>query len=383
MFTDGLTHNLDYYVDQFAQVEVTPQNFEHEKGHGLYSYSGDLEINENTESLEFFYFNDDGKAETWDHETVPVVRDGQRGPQGLQGVPGVKGEDGERAPSYKGAFTEVPSGSFINKDTYLNTSTKKVYRYNGSSWSEISSDDPDWWAAMGDAINYSASSGVHVDAAEIWVAKIVAGTMLADAIMAKTLTIQNHIKSLNYDGVFNEDGTIKEYGTQGFAFDKKGQIDLINIHSKGGEFSDFSVKNGFIYNNRIIHFNFYESLDEKLKDYLEYAYNKDGSVRSVIQMSCCGYFYYKKGTKPLKCFPNFMELHFDNTQNPSYIIFRGAGYYQDGENSFPLSQLYLDIKRRRIQLSYQKNSTNRDADDFYRFYDDDDDMSNNGIELYF
>lgn len=76
MYTDGLPHDIDFFINQFSPAEVTPETFDTEKQRGLYVYTGNLPIDSNTEQLEYFYYSDDEFTQTYDHETIPVVRDG-------------------------------------------------------------------------------------------------------------------------------------------------------------------------------------------------------------------------------------------------------------------------------------------------------------------
>lgn len=350
MFTDGLVHDIDYFIDQFSPIEVTQQTFPEEKGKGLFYFTGNLKIDKNTEQIEYYYYSDDNFTQTYDHETLPVVRDGiatvnvkeyyarsesktvvpgssewstvppefngknkylwnyevttlsdgtkittdpavisengkgikaiteyyavsnsattaptnwsteplplsvenkylwnyevvtydddstsgtapavigsygekgdkgDTGPQGPQGQKGDKGDAGQKgdkgdkgdngangtpAPKYLGPFynSNIPA-AIVAGDTYLNLDTKAVYEWNGSQWTPLSANDSKWWAALGDAVNYAASTGVNIEAANIWVGKIVAGTILANEIKS----VQGFFENITVSGTVNATG---------------------------------------------------------------------------------------------------------------------------------------------------------------------------------
>jgi len=395
MYTDGLVHDIDYFIDQFSPIEVSQQEFETEKSKGLYYFTGNLIINKNTEQIEYFYYSDDNFTQTYDHETIPIVRDGVsttrvkeyyarsdskttvptdwtlvppdysgknkylwnyevtilsdgteittepvvisengkgiksiieyyatsnsntsapttwsttpltvsasskylwnkevitynddtttetspsvignyaadgkdgkdgkngedglNGSDGKNGKDGKNGEDGNPAPEYIGPYTSAPStrkdgSKLIIDDTYLNLTTKTTYKYKSNGWNALSSTDSSWWAALGDAINYASTSGQSVEAANLWAAKIVAGTILADEIMAKALTFKNIFKSENWNG-----GSDYNSGTEGIFMDHNGNAAFmgntkikgsINItgYCKSSDFEDNNYKKGW------------------------------------------------------------------------------------------------------------------------------------------
>lgn len=290
MFTDGQVHDLDYFIDQYTEITVTEDNFESEKAAGIYYYTGALNITANTEQIEYFYYSDDDFTQTYDHETIPVIRDGtsiievrtyfsrtsdtNKPTEWFATPPEFFGEnkylwqyevtvfsDGtqsqtepsiisqtENAPIYKGAFTSnnIPKG-IIDGDTYLNLTDKHVYRYNRyqDRWLVLSDNSPEWWAAMGDAINYVAETGIEIEAANIWAAKIVAGTILADAIMAKSLIFKNTFQSQNWNG-----GATHTAGTRGIFMDKNGNAAFMGDTRIGGKLvvdgTDTEIKNARI-----------------------------------------------------------------------------------------------------------------------------------------
>lgn len=380
MFTDGLVHDIDYFINQFNPVEVTAKNFNSEKALGLYNFTGNLTIAEDTEQIEYFYYKDDTLNEVYDHETVPVVRDGvsltgvteyyarsesatvapteweltppefngknkylwnyevshlssgetvttepvlisengksissiteyyalnnssasvpvqwtttpgivsadvkylwnyeeilytdgtkkettpaiigtygekgdtgakgdkgdkgtkgdkgDKGTKGDKGDTGAKGDKGEKAPIYIGIKTSIPTirddGSDLAVgDTYLLVQTKTMYKWNGAKWGALSINDSAWWAAMGDAINYTAATGTSVTAADAWIAKLVAGTVLADEIMGKVLKFRDQLYSENWNG-----GSNYLAGTKGIFMDKNGNASFMSNMRIGGD----------------------------------------------------------------------------------------------------------------------------------------------------
>lgn len=327
MFTDGLVHDIDYFIDQFSPIEVTQQSFPEEKGKGLFYFTGNLKIDKNTEQIEYYYYSDDNFTQTYDHETLPVVRDGistvnvkeyyarsesktvvpgssewstvppeftgknkylwnyevtilsdgtkittdpavisengkgikaiteyyavsnsattaptewstspisvstsnkylwnyevvtydddtitqtqpaiigTYGEKGEKGDPGKDGQDGDdgtdglRGSQYLGGFYSAPY-TRVPGDTYLNYSDYKLYIWN-TDWTPIDDiNDPHYWDAMGDMIRAAAQTHQQILAANAWIDKLVAGTILSDEIKTKILTADN-IKAVS--GVF-------------------------------------------------------------------------------------------------------------------------------------------------------------------------------------
>lgn len=207
MYTDGLVHDLDWFKTVKEAVEVVPASFEDEKAKGLYFYTGNIQITEDTQQIEYYYYADDNLNEVYDHEIIPVVRDG------------VKGENGAAAKQYKGAFynSNIPVGT-VEGDTYLNLTNQKLYKFDGSTWVAINDDnDPAWWEALGDAIKYASDTQTNISAANVWAGKIVAGTILTDYLMSKKLVFKDTFQSSNWVGGDNYRAT-----SPGLFMDKNG-----------------------------------------------------------------------------------------------------------------------------------------------------------------
>ena len=102
--------------------------------------------------------------------------------------------------------------------------------------------DPGWWAAMGDAIKHAADTGNQVEAANIWVQYLVAGTILAENIMSKQLTLKTGglIKSENYKA-----------GQQGFCINADGSCNFSTIVIEGNALFKGDIESGPLILNSI------------------------------------------------------------------------------------------------------------------------------------
>lgn len=222
MFSDGYAHSLEWFSDTYKEIQVGREDFPAEKEKGLYWFTGDLRIPEGTEQIVFTYRNPEGAL--IQRENVFVVRDG---------------EQGDPAPQYLGMFANPPAAREDNTplqkgDTYLNKTDRKLYRYDGLDWIAVPDEDPGWWEALGDAVKEAAESGVQITAANAWVEKLIAGTVLAQKLFAKEITIPSGgvIQSQN----FSE-------GTQGFRILGNGKIEIVDGYIKSNDFSTDSTKN--------------------------------------------------------------------------------------------------------------------------------------------
>ena len=221
MFSDGYAHSLEWFSDTYKEIQVGREDFPAEKEKGLYWFTGDLRIPEGTEQIVFTYRNPEGAL--IQRENVFVVRDG---------------EQGDPAPQYLGMFANPPAAREDNTplqkgDTYLNKTDRKLYRYDGLDWIAVPDEDPGWWEALGDAVKEAAESGVQITAANAWVEKLVAGTVLAQKLFAKEITIPSGgvIQSQN----FSE-------GTQGFRILGNGKIEINDGYLKSSDFVDTSTQ---------------------------------------------------------------------------------------------------------------------------------------------
>lgn len=148
------------------------------------------------------------------------------------------------------APTSHPDGSpLVNGDTYLNTTDTKLYKYSSGTWNALDDNSAEWWSAMGDALNYVGQTGTQIQAANIWVNKLVAGTILADSIKTNILTADN-IKAIS--GVF-QDITV----TGGF------------VVTKGIQGKYITPVEGVTFLNNV---------NNALKDYEKGVYNANGII---------------------------------------------------------------------------------------------------------
>lgn len=146
---------------------------------------------------------------------------------GIQGDPGA-----DAGGMYLGHFTSAPlsrpDGSSVQKgDYYLDTSevgSPKPYKYNGSQWILITSEDPEWSvvasATMNDVNNYGGS---------------LLSTSAYYGFFQLLSAQQAFIKNLGaQDIVLNSGGTIKSEnydssdGAEGFKIDSDGNVDFNN-----------------------------------------------------------------------------------------------------------------------------------------------------------
>lgn len=219
MFSDGYAHSLEWFADTYKDIPVSREDFPAEKEKGLYWFTGDLLIPEGTEQIVFTYRNPDGAL--IQRENVFVVRDGEKG---------------NPAPQYLGMFANPPAAREDNTplqkgDTYLNKTDRNLYRYDGLDWIAVPDEDPGWWEALGDAVKEAAESGVQITAANAWVEKLVAGTVLAQKLFAKEITIPE-------GGVIQSQNFSEE--TQGFRILGNGKIEINNGYLKSNDFKETS-----------------------------------------------------------------------------------------------------------------------------------------------
>lgn len=228
MFSDGYAHSLEWFSDTYKEIQVGREDFPAEKEKGLYWFTGDLRIPEGTEQIVFTYRNPEGAL--IQRENVFVVRDG---------------EQGDPAPQYLGMFANPPAAREDNTplqkgDTYLNKTDRKLYRYDGLDWIAVPDEDPGWWEALGDAVKEAAESGVQITAANAWVEKLVAGTVLAQRLFTQQLVLSENgqIKSANYQA-----------GQSGFQIRADGTAEFNNsifrgmLYAQGGRFENAEILN--------------------------------------------------------------------------------------------------------------------------------------------
>lgn len=227
-YSDGVAHLLTFFEDTYVEIPVTAETYEAEKALGLYYMEGSLKIPEGTEEIIFTYYTPAGAF--IERQNVFVIKDG------LQG---------KSAPQYLGTAGVAPAARangtpLLKNATYLNTEDKSLYRFDGEEWVAAGDYDPGWWDALGDAVNIAAETGTQIEAANIWVQKLVAGTMLAERLFTQELVLKD-------PGVLRSENYVE--GESGFMIRANGKAEFNDslfrgtIYATGGVFEDVELKN--------------------------------------------------------------------------------------------------------------------------------------------
>lgn len=78
--TDGLIHDENYFDTSYEKVDVTQQSYSKEVQDGLYKFTGDFNLDNNTELVRYTLYDEAPKEGVYGQEqkteTVPVLRDG-------------------------------------------------------------------------------------------------------------------------------------------------------------------------------------------------------------------------------------------------------------------------------------------------------------------
>ena len=86
-----------------------------------------------------YYNSEDKKSYIWDGELWQILsQDGINGATGAQGFPGIDGQDGASI-SWLGTLSNAPANPVLNQ-AYYNTTDKKSYIFDGSSWNVLAQD---------------------------------------------------------------------------------------------------------------------------------------------------------------------------------------------------------------------------------------------------
>ena len=193
------------------------------------------------------------------------------------GVYGDEGEQGERGAEYLGCFAtnadayNSREGNLVTDDFYLNSTDGYIHVVVSSEliegkikaeWVSITNyTDTRYKQAMNDMIAIAGSdrSEGFMSVVNLWVKNLTAQTALIQNLFAKVMKMENGgiFKSDNYDGTITEtkdaqgnvtDRNITSYGTQGFAMDSHGKMDIVGMHATNITVDDMNIgrKNGNI-----------------------------------------------------------------------------------------------------------------------------------------
>lgn len=202
-----------------------------------------------------------------------IVKKGELVPAkaGAKGDKGDSGEQGERGAEYLGCFERNDlayasrNGNLVADDFYLNSTDGYIHivtSVNEStvSWGQVSSySDTRYKQAMNDMIAIAGSdrSEGFMSVVNLWVKNLTAQTALIQNLFAKVMKMENGgiFKSDNYDGTIREtkdaqgnvtDRNITSYGTQGFAMDSHGKMDVVGMNATNITIDDMNIgrKNG-------------------------------------------------------------------------------------------------------------------------------------------
>lgn len=229
-----------------------------------------ITIPENT----YMYSSISITVDAWAKNTVAMRKCGQLVPAkaGAKGDKGDEGEQGERGAEYLGCFArndlayDSREGNLVADDFYLNSTDGYIYvaikssSGNAVSWGRVSSySDPRYKQAMNDMIAIAGSdrSEGFMSVVNLWVKNLTAQTALIQNLFAKVMKMENGgiFKSDNYDGTITEtkdaqgnvtDRNITSYGTQGFAMDSHGKIDIVDMNATNITIDEMNIgrKNG-------------------------------------------------------------------------------------------------------------------------------------------
>ena len=204
-----------------------------------------------------------------------IVKKGELVPAkaGAKGDKGDEGEQGERGAEYLGCFArndlayDSRNGNLVADDFYLNSTDGYIHivtsvNESAVSWGQVSSySDTRYKQAMNDMIAIAGSdrSEGFMSVVNLWVKNLTAQTALIQNLFAKVMKMENGgiFKSDNYDGKITEtkdaqgnvtDRNITSYGTQGFAMDSHGKMDIVGMHATNITVDDMNIgrKNGNI-----------------------------------------------------------------------------------------------------------------------------------------
>lgn len=191
------------------------------------------------------------------------------------GVYGDEGEQGERGAEYLGCFASNSDaynsreGNLVIDDFYLNStdgyihvvvSSELIEEKIKAEWASITDyTDPRYKQAMNDMIAIAGSdrSEGFMSVVNLWVKNLTAQTALIQNLFAKVMKMENGgiFKSDNYDGTITEtkdshgnvtDRNITSYGTQGFAMDSHGKMDIVGMNATNITIDNMNIgrKNG-------------------------------------------------------------------------------------------------------------------------------------------
>lgn len=235
MISDGLIHEEAWFETLITPTKVAEADYPRMLAEGLYEYWQPA-IPLDAETITVRYFTPDDNL-LW-LDAIPIVRDGKKGD---------KGDDGKRGGQYWGQ--SKPSDP-VSGDTYLDTTEMVLKEYYGTSWVSVPYTTSErYTVAINDIIASATSSQELMKIANAWVANLVAGTILANQLMAKHLTVQDggYIQSQNYRA-----------GASGWRIGSDGRAEFEDgvfrgeVNATSGVFENITVINGSTFRGDII-----------------------------------------------------------------------------------------------------------------------------------
>lgn len=181
----------EYYLISDQQTGVTSADSGWSKE--LLSFNQDKPYLWNYERVEY----STGETATTSPRVLGFYGQGVQGDKGDKGDKGDRGDKGDKGGQYWGRNKPA---SPVKGDTYLDVQRMYLMEYNGTTWTTVPYTDTRYTVAVQDIIGSATDSGQLMQIANAWVANLVAGTVLANQLMAKTLVVQDggSIQSQNY-----------------------------------------------------------------------------------------------------------------------------------------------------------------------------------------
>lgn len=329
-YTDSHEHPLSWFKPVYELLTVTEDNYTEELDKGLYTFIQGVEIKSGYEKIKFTYYSPEGKILAI--ETVPVLYNGAKGDPG---------EQGEQGASYKGiGHDAIGTGirtPWVEGDTYINAADGYLYTYDTAErlWKKIPSySDSRYNQAINDMIALSNNTGYDAEflnVINLWVRNLTAQTALINQLFTKKITLHDGgiFKSENYNGSANNmqlidnipEGTpvvLDKNGTEGFAVDSFGHLDVVDMNATGGTFNDVRItgslnaSHGIKYANNIIKRGSVKDTDNN--PIFEFLLTVNSQLRAEMygELACGGQIVFTIGN------------------NTYYIYFHLARFYVSG-----------------------------------------------------
>lgn len=271
LITDGAVHPLEYFDEYFSQVytprEVSAQSFAADVAAGLWTYNGDVVLDD-AESLVFRYYTPDNVLIK--SESVSIVSDGKNAvamtspttpPGSYTGQIGMyaghfyqwngsewilqdtatTADVAEYTPRYLGMFASCPTEAHAG-DWCVLSGNGILYLYTGASWQAIT-DYADsqytrlFMSAMGDLFALAKNTGE-----QLFVSRLVALTAFIQTLFSKQIVISS-------DGTISSENFSS--GSAGFRIQGNGTAEFNNGIFNKGTFDGITVNSGTFNNIKI------------------------------------------------------------------------------------------------------------------------------------